>query len=547
MSLWTGPLLPLVALAWPVLLAGLAALPALRGRAVRLLPLAPLPALLLALLGTEGTTSAPDLLLGVELGLDAARRLLLGLTAVLWFFAGLAAQPMTGRPNTALFSGFWCLTLAGNLGVFLALDAVTFYVAFAAVSLAAWFLVVHDRTEAALQAGRVYIVIALVGEVLLLIGLLLGAGAAASAEIADIREALGTSATGPVAMALLTVGFGIKAGMVPLHVWLPLAHPAAPVPASAVLSGAIVKAGLFGMILFLPERDAGDVLVILGLAGAFGAALWGLTQSNPKAVLAYSTVSQMGLMVMLVGAGGAAREMAPYYALHHGLAKGALFLLVGAMLAAVGRGPRLACLAAAIAVSASVAGVPLTGGALAKAAAKPGLSDALALAMSLGSVATTVILAWFLHRLWLLPDARLDVPRWGLRLAVPCAVGVLAFIGPWLFWQTWTGRRPGYLLAVDPALDALWPVAAGLLAAALLLRRGLPQQPPGDLLRVVERWRPGPIGTRGASREESGPTWRPDALIRAIFAVEARLTRWPFAGTVLSALALILFAIAGAR
>jgi hydrogenase-4 component B len=477
MSLWTGPLLPLVALVWPVLLAGLAALPALRGRAVRLLPLAPLPALWLALLGTEGTTSAPDLLLGVELGLDATRRLLLGLTAVLWFFAALAAQPMTGRPNTALFSGFWCLTLAGNLGVFLALDAVTFYVAFAAVSLAAWFLVVHDRTEAALHAGRVYIVIALVGEVLLLIGLLLGAGAAASAEIADIREALGTSATGPVAMALLTVGFGIKAGMVPLHVWLPLAHPAAPVPASAVLSGAIVKAGLFGMILFLPERDAGHVLVILGLAGAFGAALWGLTQSNPKAVLAYSTVSQMGLMVMLVGVGGAARELAPYYALHHGLAKGALFLLVGVMLAAVGRGQRLACLAAAIAVSASVAGVPLTGGSLAKAAAKPGLSDALALAMSLGSVATTVILAWFLHRLWLLPDARQDVPRWGLRLAVPCAVGGLAFIAPWFFWQAWTGRGPGYLLAVDPALDALWPVAAGLLAATLLLRRGLPQRP----------------------------------------------------------------------
>jgi formate hydrogenlyase subunit 3/multisubunit Na+/H+ antiporter MnhD subunit len=155
-------------------------------------------------------------------------------------------------------------------------------------------------------------VIAIAGEVFLLLGLLLGAAAAGGVDIAAIRAALGTSGTGPVAIALLVAGFGIKAGLVPLHVWLPLAHPAAPVPASAVLSGAIVKAGLFGLILFLPDGAYGALLMGLGLTGAFGAALWGLTQPNPKAVLAYSTVSQMGLMVMFVGAGGAARELTPF-------------------------------------------------------------------------------------------------------------------------------------------------------------------------------------------------------------------------------------------
>ncbi|NIQ26768.1 MAG: NADH/ubiquinone/plastoquinone (complex I), partial [Gammaproteobacteria bacterium] len=90
-----------------------------------LLPVAPFPALWLAVSGGDGITAAPDLLLGVTLELDDARRLLLGMTAGLWAMAGLAALPMAGKPHTATFSGFWCLILAGNLGVFLALDLVT--------------------------------------------------------------------------------------------------------------------------------------------------------------------------------------------------------------------------------------------------------------------------------------------------------------------------------------------------------------------------------------------------------------------------------------
>lgn len=281
MILWTGPILPLAALAWPLLLAALIALPELRTHGVRLLPLAPLPALWLALAGNEAVTTAPGLLLGVTLGLTEGGRLLLGMAAALWCLAGLAAQPMAGKPSAALFAGFWLLTLTGNLGVFVARDIVTFYVAFAAVSLAAWFLIVHDRSAKAMRAGKVYIVIALAGEVPLLVGLLLGADAAGSMMIADVRDAI--RVTG---LVLLVIGFGIKAGLVPLHVWLPLAHPAAPVPASAVLSGAIVKAGLFGLLLFLPEATFGPVLTGLGVTGAFAAALWGLTQWDAKAVLA---------------------------------------------------------------------------------------------------------------------------------------------------------------------------------------------------------------------------------------------------------------------
>ena len=538
MTLWSGPLLPLAALVWPLLLAALTALPGLRAQGVRLLPLAPLPALWLAVAGSEGVTTAPDLLLGVTLGVTEGGRLLLGMTAALWCLAGLAAQPMAGKPNVAIFAGFWILTLTGNLGVFLARDIVTFYAAFAAVSLASWFLIVHDRSAKAMRAGTVYIVMALAGEVALLVALILGADAAGSMDVVDVREALG-----PLPLALLVIGFGIKAGLVPLHVWLPLAHPAAPVPASAVLSGAIVKAGLFGLMLFLPEGAFGPLLIGLGLAGAFGAALWGLAQADPKAVLAYSTISQMGLMIMLVGAGGAARETVAYFALHHGFAKGALFLSVGVMLAARARWQRLTCMTLAGLVSASVAGLPLTGGALTKAAVKGGLPDAAVMALSLSSVTTTLILVWFLHRLWYL-DGSEERARWTPRLLVPAVAAVLAFAGPWFLWPVWSGKEAAYLFAPATVRDALWPVAIALLPL-VVLRRSLPSRPPGDILlflasvRVRPVWRPRPV------------VWRPngngrlETVLHATARVETSLTRWRLSGFLILLLVLLFFALVG--
>ena len=540
--LWTGPVLPLVALTWPLLMAGLAALPAWRPRSFRLLPFAPLPALLLALTSGEAETTAPHLLLGVMLQLDESGRLLLGLTATLWLIAGLAAQTMARQPNAALFAASWCLTLAGNLGVFLARDIATFYVSFAAVSLAAWFLVVHDRTETAQRAGLVYIVIAVLGEVCLLLGLLFGAHAADSLEIAVIREMLGGSAAPALALPLLIIGFGIKAGMVPLHVWLPLAHPAAPVVASAVLSGAIVKAGLYGLMQFLPEAQGMQILVVLGAAGAFLAALWGLTQSNPKAVLAYSTISQMGLMILLVGTGGAARDGVAYYAAHHGFAKGALFLLCGMMLSAVSQGQRVICLIVAAVVAASVAGLPLSGGALAKSLAKSGLTDDLSLLLSLSSVTTTLILVWFLHRLWALPLAR-DAPDWwGLRLVLPAVAGVLAVAAPWMLWADWSSEALAYNLKQDTLTDALWPVLVALPVALVLMRKALPDCPPGDLLLLLPRWRFGPLNLP----EAPAPSRRLRALGTAAFALvsatEHRLIRWSLTGTILAALVLVFLA-----
>lgn len=460
-------LLPLVALVWPLALAVLASLPPVRPHAIRLLPLAPLPALWLGFAGAQGSASFPALLLGVRLAASPAGALLFVMTAALWLGAAVYAQSyMAGTRKPAVFAGFWCLTLAGNLGVFLAADVATFYVAFATVSLAAYVLIVHEATEAALRAGRVYVAMVVLGEVCLLAAFVIGIEAANSLEIAEIRAALAGAPLGALAVILLVAGFGIKAGLMPLHIWLPLAHPAAPTPASAVLSGAIVKAGIIGMMLFLPANIGfARGLVVLGFVGAFAGALFGLSQSNPKAILAFSTISQMSLVTALIGSAvtsGAGYEQIAFYALHHGLAKGALFLSVG-LVAASADHWRAALLAATALVALSVAGAPFTGGSLAKLGAKSGLEGTAETALTLSAITTTLVLAWFLLVLAQRKHRGGSPPA---LLAMPTlALGFAALVVPWGLGSGWSGLQEGYPLKPTSLWSSAWPVAVGIAAA----------------------------------------------------------------------------------
>lgn len=470
-----APFLPILVLIWPLTLAFIAALPRMRRHAVRLLPIAPLPALWFAFARPQEPSILPEILLGAELAAVPAGRLLLALTAALWLAAALYAQAyMKDTTKPAVFAGFWCLTLAGNLGVFLSADVVTFYMAFATVSLAAYILIVHEATAPALRAGRIYIVMVIFGEVCLLTAFVIGIAAADSLSIADIRAALSDAPLGGLAALLLVTGFGIKAGLMPLHVWLPLAHPAAPTPASAVLSGAIVKAGIIGMILFLPAGlNFADWLVALGLAGAFAGAVFGLLEINPKTILAYSTISQMSLVTALIaaaGGGGDGSEQIAFYAVHHGLAKGALFLSVGLVAASGGRW-RAAILAAVVLIALSVAGAPLTGGGVVKLAAKSTLSGAAETALTLTAITTTLVLTWFVTRLALTePDGKSAYPS--AFLAAPTlTLGLAALVVPWLLGPDWSGFELGYPLHLSSLWSSAWPITTGLAAGILWARR----------------------------------------------------------------------------
>lgn len=448
----------LVAIAVAMPLLALASLWSERLRRVAMV-IAPLPMALASLLD-GARLSLPQLLLGLDFGVDAVNRPLLLLAGVGWSLAGAYAAEAI-KEHRRGFCAFWLLTLAGSAMALLAADVVSFYLGYVMMTLAAYGLIVHARSAQAWRAGRIYLVLAVLGEALILAGLLLlGAayGNVAFAALVDLAPV-------PLASGLLLLGFAVKLGAVPLHVWLPLAHPVAPVPASAVLSGLLVKAGLLGMLRFVPSPGLPptDVLIALGLFTAAYGALVGLTQTRLKTVLAYSTISQMGLA--LVGLGAVAAGAGPdaaiaaigLFALHHGLNKIALFLGAGHRL-----GGPLAQLAFLL-PAAALAGLPFTSGALAKSALKDALqiagADAWTAGLGLSSVLTALLLihAWRLACRQSGKSTRIH-PAWAGAVAagmvLPWAWAWRAELLPPLSWAgVWDGLWP---LALALTIDAAW-------------------------------------------------------------------------------------------
>lgn len=560
-----APILLAAAAAAPLLLAALWTLPPARRAAGRLAPWAALPALLAVALVPDGASLEADwLFLGARLGLDDAGRTLLGFTALLW---GVGAwygwRYLADDPARDRFFGFYLAAMGGNFALTLALDAATFYVGFAAMSFASYGLVVHSGEAEARRAGRIYLILVVAGELLLFAGLVLGVAMTGTLRLPVAPDA----PLGALPPALVIAGFGIKAGLLPLHVWLPLAHPVAPTPASAVLSGAMIKAGLLGWLRFLPlgaeaRPDWGALLLGLGLAGAFFGVAVGVTQRNPKTVLAYSSISQMGLITVALGAGllapehwPAARTAVLLYALHHGLAKGALFLGVGALGAAGPRGARWAG-AALLLPALALAGAPFTGGAVAKAALKSavaalpgGWPAGLAVLLPLAAVGTTLLMARFLLVVWPRGKAAAH-PAPGL--VAPWAVLLAAVAGALWLWPAAAGSA-AQALELKNLWAFAWPVLAGAGAAwaAAAVRKGSPPATPlpaGDLLVPVERaagWLRRRTGARllpgglGGGLPGTGETLQRAAErlahSRAGDRAEAALRRWPVAGAVLLA------------
>jgi hydrogenase-4 component B len=451
------------------------------------LPVLPVPALMLALGAEPGwQLNLPWLLNGGLWALDELRRLFLLLTAVLWTVAGIYAAGYLAARHLRRFCVFWGLTLTGNLGLTVAVDIGSFYSFFALMTFAGYGLVVHEGTSESIFAGRVYLAMAVLGEMAILAGLLLAAEAADSQMLTDLPAAIAGSPRKDVMVGLLLAGFGVKAGLPLLHFWLPLAHPVAPTPASAVLSGAMIKAGLLGWLVTLPFAeialpDWGALMIAAGATGSLGAAVLGVCQQRPKAVLAYSSISQMGLMVLMVGAALADPGVAPVlfpvialYALHHGLAKGSLFLAAGLSLPA-GRWQRAGAWLLIALPGLSLAGLPFTSGALAKLAMKAGLSEArldfalaayLPLLMTAGAVATLLLV---LRYLWVL-TGKLETGRNPAMLAA----GWLASVGVSLvafWWMPWDldglVKIPSWLPDPHQMWALVWPMLVALAMATV--------------------------------------------------------------------------------
>lgn len=531
------------------------------------------PALVVALLAAVPfDVDVPWLLLGAVWGLDEIGRVFLILTAFLWTAAGLYAHAhLAAGDERRRFFFFFLAALCGNLGVVAARDLVSFYLFFTLMTFAAYGLIVHAGGSEAERAGRVYIALAVLGEGLLLAGGVLAAAGAASLRLADVAAAIAVSADRDLVVGLVFAGFGIKAGILPLHVWLPLAHPVAPTAASAVLSGSMVATGVLGWMRLLPLGGVGlpewgAAMTIIGLGTAFYGVVVGVAQRDPKTILAYSTVSQMGLLACAIGLGLLDPTVAPAtlattsaYALHHGLAKGALFLGTGVALA-LPRTPRSrALVAAGLAFAAlALAGAPLTSGAIAKhqleelARGIPGgWAFALERILPLTAVATTVLMARFLQRTLVTSRRAGGAANSGRGTVLPWITLLAASGGAlWIVPVAYPGSMPAAGI-LDPAMvwSEIWPILAGSMLFGIMAlvssrerRHAWPTLPPGDLLLIAERagralWRPmkgRSLRLRYRPVEWIANNWYavyadPDRWT-GLLRMEQRLTRWSSAG-----------------
>lgn len=447
----------------------------------------------------------PWFFMGGRLGLDPTGQRFLLVAALIWLtsgcFAGGYLKEDTRRHQ---FFFFYLLSMSGNFGLILAQDMLGFYLFFGLMSFSAYGLVVHNQTHEAIRAGRIYIIMVMIGEVLLFSSMLLLATNTTSQQLNDVASFKPDNLT----FILLFAGFAVKAGALPLHFWLPLAHPAAPAPASAVLSGAMIKAGLLGWLRFLPTQGDfilppwwGELFLFLGILAAFYGVIIGVCQKNPKTVLAYSSISQMGLMTVMIGCGllfpgqwPIAITAITYYVVHHGLAKTALFLGVGMVKRTTGQGALSGWVVAGLLLpSLALAGMPFTTGAIAKLGLKqlihplpPSWVRNLSWLLPITSVGTAFLFCHFLLLIRKITPAKQagNIPvgvwsSWAVLLAASAGMvgvweigfaGIAHFGSPSVLWH------------------GLWPVGLGLfLALSWWKWRGETiffSMPEGDILQL---------------------------------------------------------------
>jgi multicomponent Na+:H+ antiporter subunit D len=305
---------------------------------------------------TLGGWQAP---LGIELHADGLAALMLASCGLVVALIALHATsefraPATGdarRPRL-----FWPLFffLWGSLNaVFLAADLFNVYVALELMGLAAIPLVTLGGSAAALTAGMRYLLVAMLGSLMYLLGVALLYVQYGALDFTLLRVALQADVVTWTAAGVMTIGLLAKTALFPLHFWLPPAHSNAPAPASALLSALVVKASFYLVVRLwfdvLPDVTTAAAAQVIGISGA-GAILWGsilaLRQQRLKLLVAYSTVAQLGyLFIMFPLAGGAGAEepwgMGAWsggvlHAISHAFAKAAMFLVAGSLITATG-------------------------------------------------------------------------------------------------------------------------------------------------------------------------------------------------------------------
>ena len=253
------------------------------------------------------------------------------------------------RKNTGIFWFHYLLLVASMLAVVTARNGILFLLAWESMALTSFFLVIFDHEEAEVRrAGWIYLVATHVGTAFILFLFALMGRHSGSLDFAGFGAMAAQREVASVVFVLAIIGFGTKAGFMPMHVWLPEAHPAAPSPVSALLSGVMIKTGIYGLVRVLtflgaPPAWWGWTLVAIGAVSGILGVLFALAQSDLKRLLAFSSVENIGIVTLGMGIGllGVSHHDplmallgfsgALLHVLNHAMFKGLLFLGAGAV------------------------------------------------------------------------------------------------------------------------------------------------------------------------------------------------------------------------
>ena len=282
---------------------------------------------------------------GMYFVMDGFRLLYTLIAAFMWMMVTfLSREYLTHHKNRNRFYFFLLWTLGATMGVFLSGDLYTTFIFFEIMSFTSYVWVVQEENRPSIRAGETYLAVAVIGGLVMLMGIFLLYHQLGTVVIGDLPVAAGNCENKKIlyiAGACMLFGFGAKAGAFPLHIWLPKAHPVAPAPASALLSGILTKTGIYGTLIlscqiFYHDPAWGKLILVLGVITMFGGALLAVFSIDLKRTLACSSMSQIGFILVGIGMQGLLGEEnalalhgTVLHMMNHSMIKLVLFMAAG--------------------------------------------------------------------------------------------------------------------------------------------------------------------------------------------------------------------------
>ncbi len=260
-----------------------------------------------------------------------------------------SVEYMSHENHQGRYNVFSLLSLAGMLGVVVTRNLFTLYIFFEMLSMASYVMVVHEQTDEAFNAGVKYIFMGIVGGLILLTSMVYTTSITGTSDLLELAAKRGVLASHPHVYLILlgyVIGFGVKAGIFPVHIWLPDAHPVAPAPASALLSGVMIKAGAYGIIRVIytivgfeniQHHWPAFIIISIAFINIFLGSAMAIKQTEIKRMLAYSSISQIGYVILgiaLFTPNGVLGGVVHIF--NHAIIKGTLFLCAGAFIHQLG-------------------------------------------------------------------------------------------------------------------------------------------------------------------------------------------------------------------